>query len=155
MLIHRRHSYWPGSLMQANICFTSFLLACHMCNQRGKNSKPPLFHTETHTKLCLCVSLPIGKSDHNYILLISAYKQKLKQEVPVTHSIRKWSDDTDATLQDCFASKHWNMFRDLSNGIEEQPFWSSTLGPLRGACLVHSCTPCSPTTAWPSTTPTP
>ena len=62
---------------------------------------------------------PFGKSDHDSILLIYAYKQKLKQEVPVTHSIRKWSDDADATLKDCFASTDWNMFRDSSNGTEE------------------------------------
>ena len=61
---------------------------------------------------------PFGRSDHNSILLIPSYKQKLKQEVPVTHSIWKWSDDADATLQDCFASTDWNMFRDSSNGIE-------------------------------------
>jgi hypothetical protein len=29
---------------------------------------------------------PFGKSDHNSILLIPAYKQKLKQEVPMTRS---------------------------------------------------------------------
>ena len=57
-----------------------------------------------------------GKSDHNSILWIPAYKQKLKQEVPVTSSIRKWSDDTDAKLQDCFARSDWNMFRDSSYG---------------------------------------
>ena len=45
---------------------------------------------------------PFGKSDHNSILLIPAY-----------------ADDADATLQDCFASTDWNMFRDSSNGIEE------------------------------------
>ena len=45
---------------------------------------------------------PFGKSDHNYILLIPANKLKLK-EVPVTRSIRKWSDDADAKLKDCFA----------------------------------------------------
>ena len=61
---------------------------------------------------------PFGKSDHNFILLIPSYKRKLKQEVPVTRSIRKWSDDADATLQDCIASTDWNMFRDSSNGIE-------------------------------------
>jgi hypothetical protein len=32
---------------------------------------------------------------------------------------KKWSDDADAKLQDCFASTDWNMFRDSSNGIEE------------------------------------
>jgi hypothetical protein len=30
-----------------------------------------------------------------------------------------WSDDADATLQDCFASTDWNMFLDSSNGIKE------------------------------------
>jgi hypothetical protein len=53
---------------------------------------------------------PFGKSDHNYILLIPANKQKLKQELPMTRSIRKWSDDINAKLQDCFASTYWNMF---------------------------------------------
>ena len=62
---------------------------------------------------------PFGKSDHNSILLIPASKQKLKQEVPVTRSIHKWSDDADATLQDGFASTDWNMFQDSSNGIQE------------------------------------
>ena len=37
----------------------------------------------------------------------------------MTRSIRKCSDDADATLQDCFASTDWNMFRDSCNGIEE------------------------------------
>ena len=36
-------------------------------------------------KALLCP--PFGKSDHNYILLIPAYKKKLNQEVPVTRSI--------------------------------------------------------------------
>ena len=33
---------------------------------------------------------PFGKSDYNSILLIPAYKQKLKQEAPVTRSIRTY-----------------------------------------------------------------
>ena len=32
---------------------------------------------------------------------------------------KKWSDEADAKLQDCFASTDWNMFRDSSDGIEE------------------------------------
>ena len=79
-----------------------------MCNQREKT----LDHLySTHRDAYKALPRPLfGKSDHNYILLIPVYKQKLKQEVPVTHSIRKWSDDVDATLQDCFAStdqKQW------------------------------------------------
>ena len=37
----------------------------------------------------------------------------------MTPSTRKWSDDADATLQDCIVSTAWNMFRDSSNGIDE------------------------------------
>ena len=55
---------------------------------------------------------PFGKSDHNYMLLIPAYKQKLKQEVSVTRSKRKWSDDVGATLEEGFARTDWNMFWD-------------------------------------------
>ena len=44
-------------------------------------------------------------------ILIPAYK--LKQAVPVTRSKRKWSEDADAMLQDCYAST------DSSYGIEE------------------------------------
>jgi hypothetical protein len=73
-------------------------------------------HTERSTKLS---HPPFGKSDHNSILLIPAYKQKLKQEVPMTESLRKWSDEVDGKLQDSFASTDWNMVRDSSDGIEE------------------------------------
>ena len=44
---------------------------------------------------------------------------EFKQEAPVTRSIKKWSDEADAKLQDCFASTDWNMFRDSFDGIEE------------------------------------
>jgi hypothetical protein len=75
---------------------------------------------------------PFGKSDHNLILQIPAYKQKLKQEVPVTHSIRKWLHEADAKLQEGFACTTWNMFWDSSNGIEE--FTTSVTG------FINKCT---------------
>ena len=37
----------------------------------------------------------------------------------MTRSIKKWSDEIDAKLQDCFASTDWNMFQNSSDGIEE------------------------------------
>jgi hypothetical protein len=75
----------------------------------------------THRNAYKALPCPFGKSDHNSILLILAYKQKLKQEVPVTRSIRKWSDDADAKLQDCFASTDWNMFRILPMALRSTP----------------------------------
>jgi hypothetical protein len=35
---------------------------------------------------------PFGKSDHDSILLLPSYRQKLKQEVPVLSSTQRWSD---------------------------------------------------------------
>ena len=88
------------------------------CATRGKKTLDLLFSTHRDVYKALPCP-PFGKTDHNSILQIPAYKKKLKQEEPVTRSIRKWLDGADATLQDCFASTAWNMFWDSSNGIEE------------------------------------
>ena len=80
---------------------------------------------------------PFGRSDHNSILLIPAYKQKWKQEAPLTRSIKKLSDEADAKLQDCFASTDWNMFRDSSNGIDE--YTTSVTGCI-SKCIDNTAT---------------
>jgi hypothetical protein len=53
---------------------------------------------------------PFGKSNHNSILLLPSYRQKLKQEVPVLRSIQCWSDQSESVLQDCFDHADWDMF---------------------------------------------
>ena len=72
------------------------------CATRGKKTLDHIYSTNRDAYKAL-THLPFGKSDHNSILLILAFKQKLKPQVRVTRSIRKWSDDADVTLQDCFA----------------------------------------------------
>ena len=64
---------------------------------------PPQTDAGTKTTLNELYSA-ISKSDHNSILLVPAYKQKLKQEAQVSQSIKKWSDEADAKLLDWFAS---------------------------------------------------
>jgi hypothetical protein len=49
-----------------------------------------------------------GKADS--ILLLPAYRQKLKQEAPTFRSVQRWSDQSDSTLQDCFDHEDWDMF---------------------------------------------
>ena len=56
-----------------------------------------------------------GKSDHDSILLLPAYRQKLKQETPMLRSIQRWSNQSDSTLQDCFDQVDWDMFRIASD----------------------------------------
>ena len=58
----------------------------------GKNNLDQL--NSTHRDAYKALPHPqLGKSDHNSILLIPAYKQKGKQEAPVTQSIKQWSDE--------------------------------------------------------------
>jgi hypothetical protein len=90
--------------MQANL--NPFdLISTNMSHVQPEGKK-----TLDHTKLS---PASFGKADHN------AYKQKLNQVVPVTRSIRKWSNDEDPTLQDCFTSTDGNMFWDSFYGIDE------------------------------------
>ncbi|XP_051537628.1 uncharacterized protein LOC127431288 [Myxocyprinus asiaticus] len=58
---------------------------------------------------------PFGKSDHSSILLLPAYRQKLKQEAPTLRKIQCWSDQSDSTLQDRFDHTDWEMFRSASD----------------------------------------
>ena len=37
---------------------------------------------------------PFGKSDHDSILLLPSYRQKLKRDVPMTRTIQRWSDQS-------------------------------------------------------------
>ena len=56
------------------------------CATRGKTILDHLYSTHRDGYKVLP---PFGKSDHNSILLIPAYKHKLKQEAPMTRSIKK------------------------------------------------------------------
>ncbi len=55
---------------------------------------------------------PFGKSDHSSVLLLPAYRQKLKREAPALRTVQCWSDQSDATLQDCFDHVDWDMSDD-------------------------------------------
>ncbi len=58
---------------------------------------------------------PFGKSDHSPVLLLLAYRQKLKREAPALRTIQCWSDQSDAILQDCFDHVDWDMFQAASD----------------------------------------
>ena len=88
------------------------------CATRGKNISDHIYSTHRDAYKALSRP-PFGKSDHNSILLIPAYKLKLKRKAPVNRSINEWSNEADAKLQDCYASTDWNMFWDSSDGIPQ------------------------------------
>ncbi len=75
---------------------------------------------------------PFGKSDHSSVLLLPAYRQKLKQEAPALRTIQCWSDQSDAILQDCFDHVDWDMFRAASDDDIEA--YSDTV-----TCFIRKC----------------
>ncbi len=75
---------------------------------------------------------PFGKSDHSSVLLLPAYRQKLKREAPALRTIQCWSDQSDATLQDCFDHVDWDMFRAASDDDIEAYSDSVT-------CFIRKC----------------
>ncbi len=75
---------------------------------------------------------PFGKSDHSSVLLLSAYRQKLKCEAPALRTIQCWSDQSDAILQDCFDHVDWDMFRAASDDDIEA--YSDTV-----TCFIRKC----------------
>ena len=81
------------------------------CATRGAETLHHFYSTQRKAHKALPYP-PFGKCDQEPILLLPAYKQDLKQEAPVMRSMRKWSDEADARLQDCFASIHWDMLWD-------------------------------------------
>ncbi len=58
---------------------------------------------------------PFGKLDHSSVLLLPAYRQKLKHEAAALRTIQCWSDQSDAILQDCFDHVDWDIFRAASD----------------------------------------
>lgn len=65
-------------------------------------------------------SLPaFGKSDHAAVMLLPKYKQRLRREAPSTREVSRWSDHSEALLQDALADVDWDMFRESSDSIDE------------------------------------
>ena len=52
-----------------------------------------------------------GKSDDATIFLLPEYKQRLLQEAPVTREVKRWTVQSEATLQDALGDVDWDMFR--------------------------------------------
>ncbi len=75
---------------------------------------------------------PFGKSDRSSVLLLPAYRQKLKREAPTLRTIQCWSDQSDAILQDCFDQVDWDMFRAASDDDVEAYSDSVT-------CFIRKC----------------
>eukprot|EP00061_Rhincodon_typus_P010776 g35317.t1 len=63
--------------------------------------------------------LHFGKSDHNAVLLLLAYNQKLKCEDPVQKVVEWWSEETKGPLRDCLELVEWSIFKNSVANLNE------------------------------------
>ena len=53
---------------------------------------------------------PLGRSDHNVILLLPKYRQKLKTEDTQTKTVQVWNNDSVDALRGCMEITDWEIF---------------------------------------------
>ena len=58
----------------------------------------------------------LGSSDHNVILLLPKYRQKLKTQKVQTQTIMAWTADSIESLKGCFDLTDWDVFFEECNG---------------------------------------
>lgn len=76
------------------------VLSTHKLQHKGKNHILDHRYTPFQMQSKTLPRSPFGKTDHCFILLLPAYRQKLKQEMPIIRTIHHWSDHSDAVLHD-------------------------------------------------------
>ena len=61
----------------------------------------------------------LGRSDHNMVHLIPAYRQKLKRSKPLTRSVKTWSKEDIESLNGCFLCTDWSIFHTGTSSLDE------------------------------------
>lgn len=62
---------------------------------------------------------PLGKSDHNVVLLMPTYKQALKRNPKTVKQVKVWNDATSDKLSGCFACTDWSVFQEACSDLSE------------------------------------
>ena len=79
----------------------------------------------------------LGKSDHNTVILIPAYRQKLKTVKPMKKTAKKWSPESTKALRGCFECTDWMVFEHACTDPDE---YTDTVTAYVSVC-VESCIP--------------
>ena len=61
----------------------------------------------------------LGRSDHNMVHLIPAYRQKLKRSKLLTRSVKTWSKEDIKSLNGCFLRTDWSIFHTGTSSLDE------------------------------------
>ena len=92
---------------------------------------------------------PLGKSDHNLVIMTPKYVPLVRRQPVHTRTVRKWTQETAEALQDCFESTDWDVLcephgGDINNMTDcitdyiRFLLYVHTKSAQRGIRLVHS-----------------
>ncbi|XP_072362773.1 uncharacterized protein [Scyliorhinus torazame] len=90
-----------------------------------------------------------GKSDHKTVLLLPAYRQKLKRENPAKKVVQCWSEETEELLRDCLETEDWSIFKNSATNLNE---CATTVTDFISKC-VDDCVPKKAVRAFPNQKP--
>ncbi|KAI3369374.1 hypothetical protein L3Q82_007608 [Scortum barcoo] len=93
----------PSSLPK----FTQYV-TCHTRD----NKTLDLFYANTKEAYHSLPLPPLGRADHNLVHLLPVYKTLVHRQPAVTRTVKKWSEEAEEALKDCFNTTLWDVFSD-------------------------------------------
>ncbi|XP_078802203.1 uncharacterized protein LOC144991899 [Oryzias latipes] len=111
--LHTKH---PGAFFFItgdfnHACLSSTLPTFHQyiqCTTRDKKTLDLLYANVTNAYTSTALP-PLGKSDHNLVLLSPSYIPVVKQKQVTVRNITKWSDGATESLQDALETTDWSV----------------------------------------------
>ncbi|KAI3371228.1 hypothetical protein L3Q82_023541 [Scortum barcoo] len=82
--------------------------ACHTRD----NKTLDLFYANTKEAYHSLPLPPLGRADHNLVHLLPVYKTLVHRQPAVTRTVKKWSEEAEEALKDCFNTTLWDVFSD-------------------------------------------
>ncbi|KAI3374145.1 hypothetical protein L3Q82_006004 [Scortum barcoo] len=81
------------------------------CHTRD-NKTLDLFYANTKEAYHSLPLPPLGRADHNLVHLLPVYKTLVHRQPAVTSTVKKWSEEAEEALKDCFNTTLWDVFSD-------------------------------------------
>ncbi len=61
----------------------------------------------------------LGLSDHCLVHLIPTYRQNLKSAKPILRIVKRWTNEAEWDLQDCFHLTDWTVFEAAATDLDK------------------------------------
>ncbi|XP_078796661.1 uncharacterized protein LOC144988994 [Oryzias latipes] len=103
---------------------------------KGKNILGNVY--TPHSGAYKALPLPhMGASDHTTVMLMPAYRPKVKAVRPAKKVVRVWPEGSTEALQDCFATTDWSIFKQagIYNDITDHQEYTETVTSYTRKCI--------------------